>query len=167
MLVLWKRLYHVLALVEDWARVITIVSMTLIVFYQVVARVLFKWSSPALEESARFIMIWSIFIGAVVTTRQNGHIKMGGYFSGAESKLWFELISNILVVFFLFIFAWWSFEYAQYSIHKKMNSIVLGIPLIAVHACFPVTGILMALHSIINLGRHVKWMTSYFHKERK
>ena len=61
--------------------------MTGLVFYQVAARIIFKWSSPALEESARFIMIWSIFIGAVVTSREDAHIKMGGIFrSGAGRR---------------------------------------------------------------------------------
>ncbi len=76
----WSNPKNRLHAMEDFTRVGSIVSMTVIVFVQIIARIFFEWSSPALEESARFIMIWSIFIGAVVTTREDSHIKMGGFF---------------------------------------------------------------------------------------
>ncbi len=60
--------------------------MTVIIFVQVVARIFFKWSSPAMEEAARFIMIWSIFIGAVVSTREDSHICMGGFARTPKSR---------------------------------------------------------------------------------
>lgn len=145
---------------EDTGRIITIVSMTALVFYQVVARIFFKWSSPALEEAARFIMIWSIFIGAVVTTREDSHIKMGGVFKGPRGRVWFELLNKIVTVSFLCVFVAWSYEFAAYSLRKGMNSIVLGVPLVVVHVCFLVTGTLMTFHTFVHLidrvGRVIK-----------
>jgi TRAP-type C4-dicarboxylate transport system permease small subunit len=41
--------------------------------------------------------------------------------------------------------------FAAYSLRKGMNSIVLGVPLVVVHVCFLVTGILMAFHTLIHL----------------
>lgn len=144
-----------LIVAEDTGRIITIVSMTGLVFYQVIARIFFKWSSPALEEAARFIMIWSIFIGAVVTTREDSHIKMGGVFKGPQGEVWFELVSKIITFLFLCVFVSWSYEFAAYSLRKGMNSIVLGVPLVVVHVCFLVTGILMALHTLVHLVNRV------------
>jgi TRAP-type transport system small permease protein len=146
-----NKLLKWLVVAEDTGRIITIVSMTGLVFYQVVARIFFKWSSPALEEGARFIMIWSIFIGAVVTTREDSHIKMGGVFKGPRGKVWFELVSKIVTFLFLCVFVTWSYEFAAYSLRKGMNSIVLGVPLVVVHVCFLVTGILMAFHTLVHL----------------
>lgn len=145
---------------EDTGRIITIVSMTGLVFYQVMARIFFKWSSPALEEAARFIMIWSIFIGAVVTTREDSHIKMGGVFKGPRGEVWFELVSKIVTFIFLCVFVAWSYEFAAYSLRKGMNSIVLDVPLVVVHVCFLVTGVLMTFHTLVHLinrvGRVIK-----------
>ena len=148
--------------VEDTARILTIVSMTGLVFYQVAARVLFKWSSPALEEAARFIMIWSIFIGAVVTSREDGHIQMGGIFQSGTGRKLFEAASKTITLAFLVVFIVWSYRFAAYSLKKDMNSIVLGAPLIVVHSCFFVTGLLMALHTLIHLIDRLKKVIAHF-----
>jgi len=151
-----------LYIVEDTGRIVAIVAMTGLVFYQVVARLVFKWSSPALEEAARFIMIWSIFIGAVVTTRENSHIRMGGLFKGSHGKIWFEFVSNLVTFCFLCIFVVWSYEFAAYSLQKGMNSIVLGVPLIVVHICFLVTGILMAVHALVHLINQTRHIFKFY-----
>jgi TRAP-type C4-dicarboxylate transport system permease small subunit len=147
----FRKLMGWLYKIEDFGRIVTIVAMTTIVFYQVVARIVFKWSSPALEESARFIMVWSIFIGAVVTTREDGHIKMGGFARTKQGKLVFDLISKVVTLVFLCIFVQWSYEFAIHSWQKRMNSIVLGVPLVVVHICFLVTGMLMVFHTLVHL----------------
>lgn len=147
--------------IEDAGRIVTIVAMTLIVFYQVVARIVFKWSSPALEEAARFIMIWSIFIGAVVTTREDGHIKMGGFAKTEKGVLYSELIFKIITFIFLCIFVKWSYDFAAHSIKRNMNSIVLGVPLVVVHICFLVTGVLMAFHTLLHLIDRVGKVLSF------
>lgn len=146
-----KRFMRLLYRAEDAGRILTIIAMTAVVFYQVVARIVFKWSSPALEEAARFIMVWSIFIGAVVTTREDSHIKMGGFFNSERGRLYFEWISKIVTFAFLCVFVKWAHDFSVHSWQKKMNSIVLGVPLIVVHACFLVTGVLMAFHTLIHL----------------
>ena len=150
-----KKLTGWLYKIEDVGRIVTIVAMTVIVFYQVVARIVFKWSSPALEEAARFIMIWSIFIGAVVTTREDGHIKMGGFVRTKKGKLIFDLVSKVVTLIFLCVFVQWSYDFAVHSWKKGMNSIVLNVPLIVVHICFLVTGTLMVFHTLIHLINRV------------
>ena len=164
--VFWSRIMHWLFWVEDAGRIISIVSMTALVFIQVVARILFKWSSPALEEGARFIMIWSIFIGAVVTTREDGHIKMGGIFKGRSGRVWFEVVSKLVAFVFLCVFVAWSWEYAAYSMRKGMNSIVLGLPLVVVHICFFVTGILMSFHTLLHLINRVGALAAFYRGDR-
>ena len=153
--------------VEDAGRILTIISMTTLVFIQVVARIFFKWSSPAMEEAARFIMIWSIFIGAVVTTREDSHIKMGGIFRGTTGTLWFELLSKLVAFAFLCIFVVWSYDYTAYSLKKGMNSIVLGVPLVVVHCCFLVTGVLMAGHTLVHLIQRIGAVAVHHRRKRR
>jgi TRAP-type transport system small permease protein len=146
----YKKFERCLYLIEDVGRIATIVAMTLLVALQVVLRIFFKWSSPALEESARFIMIWSIFIGAIVTTREDGHIRMGGVFNSGVKKLWFELISTAVCLGFMIVFVIWSYEFAIYSIDKSMRSMVLRMPLIVVHSCFFVCGFFIVFHFLVH-----------------
>lgn len=157
-----NRILRWLYYAEDAGRIVTIVAMTGLVFYQVVARIFFKWSSPALEESARFIMIWSIFIGAVVTTREDSHIRMGGLLRGPRGEMWFELASKLVTLGFLCVFVVWSYEFAAYSLRKGMNSIVLGVPLAVVHVCFLVTGVLMAIHALVHLIGQIKRVIAFY-----
>ncbi len=162
-----KKVLRWLRVVEDVGRIATIVSMTALVFIQVVARIAFHWSSPAMEEAARFIMIWSIFIGAVVTTREDGHIRMGGIFQGERGALWFELVSKAVCFAFLCVFVSWAYEYAAYSLKKSMTSIVLGVPLIVVHSCFLVTGTLMAAHTFFHLLDRAGRVAAYYRGGRQ
>ena len=155
-------LFKLLRIIEDNGRILTIITMTLIVFIQVAARILFKWSSPAMEESARFIMIWSIFIGAVVTTREDSHICMGGFVSSPKGKAIFNVISKVITLLFLCIFVKWSYDYALHSYSKNMRSIVLNVPLIVVHSCFIVTGSLMTLHTFLHLLKQVQNVRQLF-----
>lgn len=157
-----NRLERGLFLMEDFGRIATIVAMTGIVAFQVIMRVVFKWSSPALEEAARFIMIWSIFIGAIVTTREDGHIKMGGLFNSGVKKIWFDLLATSLCLVFMIIFVNWSWEFAIYSIEKSMRSIVLRLPLIVVHICFFVCSIFIVFHFFINLMKKTKTIINYY-----
>jgi TRAP-type C4-dicarboxylate transport system permease small subunit len=151
-----------LHIAEDAGRIFTIVAMTILVFIQVVARIFFKWSSPAMEEAARFIMIWSIFIGAVVSTREDSHIKMGGIFKREPGVLWFELLSKVICFAFLCIFVYWSYEFVAHSLRRNMSSIVLGVPLAVVHSTFLVTGVLMAVHTLYHLFDRIGQVARYY-----
>ncbi|PIE61175.1 MAG: hypothetical protein CSA29_04700 [Desulfobacterales bacterium] len=154
--VFFRKMYAFLTFIEDNGRIVTITAMTAIILIQVVARIVFKWSSPAMEEAARFIMIWSIFIGAVVSTREDSHIRMGGFCNTPKSKAVFNVVSKLITFLFLCVFVKWSYDYALHSHTRKMNSIVLNVPLIVVHSCFLVTGLLMALHTFIHFIRRAK-----------
>ncbi len=162
---LLSTLYTMLKFIEDNGRIVTIIAMTTIVFVQVVARIIFKWSSPAMEEAARFIMIWAIFIGAVVSTREDSHICMGGFAKTVKGRALFNVISKVITVLFLCVFVKWSYDYALYSHRKNMNSIVLNMPLIIVHSCFLVTGVLMTLHSFLHLIKQTQNTWNLFRKD--
>ena len=143
-----KRLLDWLFKAEDAGRILTIVAMTAVVFYQVESE---TYRRDRDLEAARFIMIWSIFIGAVVTTREDSHIRMGGFFKSERGRTTFEWCSKVVTFVFLCIFVKWSYDFALHSWQKKMNSIVLDVPLIVVHICFLVTGVLMAFHALVHL----------------
>lgn len=161
-----NKIRRFLSVGEDIGRILTIVAMTVLVFIQVLLRLVFKWSSPSLEEAARFIMIWSIFIGAVVTTREHSHICMGGFFKKTIAKLWFELVSTIVCFLFICIFTKWSYGFAVYSLGKSMHSIVLRMPLIYVHSCFFICSIFILFHFGLHMLENVLSLKEYYNKRR-
>ena len=153
--------------VEDVGRITTIIAMTGLVFIQVVLRLIFKWSSPAMEEAARFIMIWSIFIGAIVTTRENSHIRMGGLFREGIAKQWFELLSTLVCFIFILFFTKWAYDFSVYSLEKSMQSIVLRMPLIYVHACFFICSIFIAFHFALHLLEQSLDLKTHYTEKQK
>jgi len=161
------KILRFLHIAEDAGRIATIVAMTILVFIQVMARIFFKWSSPAMEEAARFIMVWSIFIGAVVTTREDSHIRMGGIFHGQKGQLWFELFVKAVALFFLCVFVSWSYDFVLHSIRRGMNSIVLRVPMVVVHSCFLVTGILMVFHTLVHFIRQMEKVIGFYRGSKK
>ena len=162
----FKRIMRWIHVIEDIGRITSIVLMTGLVALQVIFRIFFEWSSPAWEEAARFIMIWSIFIGAIVTTRENGHIKMGGIFNSGAGKKWFDVLEKCVCIGFMIIFVVWSWEFAVYSIEKSMQSIVLRVPLIVVHICFLVCSLFIVFHFMVHLGKHVQDLIAFYRRDR-
>ncbi len=162
----FKRILAWMYVIEDIGRITSIVLMTGLVALQVLFRIVFEWSSPAWEEAARFIMIWSIFIGAIVTTREDGHIKMGGLFNSGAGKKWFDLVEKLVCIGFMIVFVVWSWDFAVYSVQKSMQSIVLRLPLIVVHICFLVCSLFIVVHFIVHLGKHVQELITFYRSNR-
>jgi TRAP-type C4-dicarboxylate transport system permease small subunit len=150
-----------LVLFEDVGRTTAIIIMTGLIFVQVMLRVFLNWSSPAWEEAARFVMIWSIFLGATVTTREDGHIRMGELFHSMRSRLVFDFVSKLLCFGFMCIFVKLAYDFASYSIEKSMQSIVLGLPLIFVHVSFFACGVLIAFHFLLHLVKRGRQLINY------
>ena len=120
-----------------------------------------------MEEAARFIMIWSIFIGAIVTTRENSHIRMGGLFKEGIVKQWFELLSTLVCFVFIVFFTKWAYDFAVYSLEKSMQSIVLRLPLIYVHACFFICGLFITFHFALHLLEQSFNLKTHYREKQK
>ncbi len=144
----------IINLFENVLVTICVIFMTLLVFSQVLARILFGWSSPAIEESARFLMLWSVFIGAARASRKDSHIRLGYRIKGYIS-IWLDLFSKIITFLFLCFFTFLSYDYVTKSIKYEMTSIVLNIPLVLVHSCFLISGLLMGIHTLLHLYNNI------------
>jgi TRAP-type C4-dicarboxylate transport system permease small subunit len=151
-----KTLWTSLTAMEDFLRISAILVMTLLVFISIFLRIVFTWASPAWDEIARYIMIWSIMAGAIVTSREDEHIKMG--FVSAilreQKKLKIhDFIVTIITFIFFVCFAVWSYNYMVFSMQRNLRSIVTNIPMFPVHASFFVGAALSVLHYIIHVIR--------------
>lgn len=162
----FKRIMRWMYVIEDIGRITSIILMTGLVALQVLFRIFFEWSSPAWEEAARFIMIWSIFIGAIVTTREDGHIKMGGVFNSGAKKKWFDVVEKLVCIGFMIVFVVWSWEFAVYSVEKSMQSIVLRLPLIVVHISFLICSLFIVFHFIVHLARNIQDLITFYRSKR-
>lgn len=119
--------------------------MTFSLGIQVVARYVFAKSFVWSEESARYCMIWMVFIGATEIIFNGEHIKVTvveDLLRGLGKKI-IVLIQYIAGLVFAVIMAWYSFpqvELASKAVSSNMN-INMGI----VYGIFPVVTILMII----------------------
>lgn len=124
------------------AFVVTVfISLVLLVFMQVFFRYVVGNSLTWAEEVARFLFIWLIYIGGIITVRKGMNITFDVFLEAMPRKLWIIAftLTNFLSAGFLALVAVLGFDLAivnmtQYSsaIMFPMGIVYLAIPIGAV-----------------------------------
>lgn len=118
---------------------------------QVVARYVFNKSFVWSEESARYCMIWMVFIGATEILFNGDHIKVSiveDLLKGAGKRL-ILVIQDILGLIFSLMLAYYSFP--QVALASKAVSSNMDVNMGIVYGIFPVVTILMAVAFVFRL----------------
>lgn len=140
-----EKVSSVLTKIMKVVMVILFVWMTFSLGIQVVARYVFSKSFVWSEESARYCMIWMIFIGAAEIIFNDEHIKVTvieDLLHGLGKKI-LLLIQNIAGLFFSVIMAMYSFP--QVRLASKAVSSNMNINMGIVYGIFPVITIIMVI----------------------
>ncbi|WP_163539932.1 TRAP transporter small permease [Gracilibacillus sp. YIM 98692] len=95
--------------IEEYLLIIMTTLLVITLFMQVVMRNLLDFTFPWTEELARYLFIWSVFIGVSYAVKKNKHIKIdslsllfrknGKFIIGTISNLFF-LAFSVLVVYY-------------------------------------------------------------------
>jgi len=126
--------------------------MSLVVFLQVLVRFVFTsfdfyLSVPWTEELARFILIWLMFIGGAVATRNAGLIAVDAFIHatptivGKTLKTVAHLLSLVVYFYILVI----GLKWAKYGLTE--TSPVLGVSMIFINLSMAVGATLMVLNT--------------------
>jgi TRAP-type C4-dicarboxylate transport system permease small subunit len=94
--------------------------------------------------------------GAIVTSREDEHIKMGflrNYLRTDKHLQIHDFIVTVVTFVFLCFFAFWSYKYLSFSVERDLRSIVTNIPMAPVHASFFIGITLSVLHFVLHLFR--------------
>lgn len=143
--------YHWVYVSENGLMIISIAGMTLLVFISIMLRLILTWASPEWDEIARYIMIWSIMAGVIVTSRHDEHIKMGfirNFFRSEKQLLIYDFVILVITLLFLCVFVVWSYQYLLFSVKTDLRSIVTNIPMAPVHASFVTGAVFSVLHFV-------------------
>lgn len=130
--------------IEKVALIICFIYMTVALSIQVFGRYLFKMGFTWTEETARYIMIWSVFIGAAYIALNMEHIKVAiieERLKTEKSKKILLLIQNIVGLIFVIIVLRYGFM--QLSIAKLSVSANTGLSMLFPYMVFPVSMILL------------------------
>jgi TRAP-type C4-dicarboxylate transport system permease small subunit len=133
-----------------------ILALGIQVFGRYIFHVGFSWT----EESARYVMIWAIFIGASYIALNGEHIKVSiieDLMKKASGKTVMLVIQDIVSLIFAAIVLYFSFS--QLGVAKLSVSPNTGLSMLVPYMVFPVSMILMIwayvyrIADLLNLGK--------------
>lgn len=110
---------------------ILVLSTVLIVFNGVVLRYVFKNSMLWAEEILVIISLWMYYIGAVIGTEEESHIKgdlISGIFKKPKSIKWYQMTITFYSVVITGIFAVWVTQYSIWQTKLNMTTQYLHMP---------------------------------------
>jgi TRAP-type C4-dicarboxylate transport system permease small subunit len=132
------------------AALISIVNIILRQFGQA-----FFW----VEESVIYLIIFSTFIGAVITMRHNEHVSVDilGVFFQERGKKWLGLVGGLVTLVYLAIMSYlgWLLLFEPFS--RTTVTPVLKLPLWVVEAAVPIGMTLMFFRAIEIIWRTWKY----------
>ncbi len=103
------------------------------------------------EEAARYLMIWVVLIGASITMRHREHVRINAIVNLFPEKvrIVLRLITNLFVVYFLYILTVYGWEMAQRS--QVQTSPALGISMFWPIMAVPLTGIFCLIQLVLQM----------------
>jgi TRAP-type transport system small permease protein len=124
--------------------------MTIVLFIQVLGRYITQSGLPWTEELAKYGMIWMVFIGAAVATKDASHIKV----SLLEEKFpsfskWLTPIQNLISLIFLAIIVKYGWD--ALSILSAQKSPNLLLPMSIFYFAIPLSSAIMIVHLLVLL----------------
>ena len=141
----------------DWLEnaicVVTLGTVSVLVFGQVISRYIFEYTPIWSEELSRFLVVWSIFIGVAIGVRKNQHIGVDAIirFLPHRLKLASEVLLNLIGVVVIGILIFNSFEFIQHTREYEQLSPAMRIPMYIPYIAMPVGLSLSIIHFIHNI----------------
>jgi len=135
--------------------VLVLVSMVSLVFLNVVLRYAFSSGITWSEELARYLFVWIVFLGAVVATKEKGHLGVDLLISKVPKKIQkiLYLLANSLTVFVLILFLDGLFKMME--LNKMVSGPATGIPEAVFYLAGVVASILMIIITAVQTIRFV------------
>lgn len=141
---------NVIERIEIFISTICFTLMTIITLFGVFFR--FVLNNPLIwaEESARYLMIWGIFIGISIATRKNSHLGIDIIAANSPPKVRKALTygsSILLIITFIVMFVL-SAMYVQTALRTGQTSPILNIPYWLIYLALPIGFGLSALRAV-------------------
>ena len=151
-----KKISDLFFKLAEFALVVMLSAMVLMVFGNVVLRYGFNDGIISSEELSRFLFIWITFLGAIVTMRDNAHLGLDSVvrtLSLTGKKAAFA-ISNILMLICCALMFYGT--YKQHGINATTRSAVTELPMSWIYGVGYITSVAMGLMIMGKLLRLAK-----------
>jgi TRAP-type C4-dicarboxylate transport system permease small subunit len=125
---------------EDAICVLTLGSVSLIIFGQVISRYFFEYTPHWSEELSRYLIVWSIFVGVSVGVRENKHIGVDALlrFLPHRLKIASECLLNLVGIVVVGVLIWTSIHFINRTSEFEQLSPAMRIPMYIPYLAMPV-----------------------------
>ena len=147
-------LNYVMASISRMLRVcigILIAALVVIVAMGVIYRYALHQSLYWGTEVPNFLLVWIVFLGAVVAFHDNKHIAftlVGQALGGRLQKL-FETLAALVILILLLTLTYFGIELVGSTMHSLSEA--LKIPQGYIYTCVPISAVLMAVIALQHL----------------
>ena len=145
--------------------VIILVLVSLVIFYSVLLRYVFKSPLAWSEEVARYMFIWMVFLGFSIAEKSGDHFKIEVFIEmvPAKVRLIIEVILNMLIFYALFVLFKEGIKY--YDQGKSGLSTILQMPLNYIYVALPISMVLTFLNRIDTVQKTIRMLLSKIREE--
>lgn len=161
-MITFKKFSKILLKLPENMGIFLIFLIVLLTAAQVFSRYILKNPLGWTEELVRFVFIWSIFVGAVVASKNRQHIRVEAfhkYFSDSVNTF-IEIFVNLsIVIFFIYIIPP-AFRYALFAYHLK--SVASEISMFFVYISLPLCGVFMTIYYISHIIKDIHKLAKYY-----
>ena len=149
---------------EAWLALLFFWALGLTVLYQFITRYVFNDSAAWTEEIARYLLIATVFVGAVIGVAKNNHIQVDFFYRfmppGLSRSM--SLLTDVLRLAFLA-----TASYLTWLLMQKMGNYqmtIVNLPMNIVYGVVLLAFVLMTWRSVWVMRRH--WQQGYSVLER-
>lgn len=143
---------------EGYVCVVTLLVMSVVIFWQVVCRYVLKSSLPWSEELSRYLLVWTSFIGGAYGVRLGAHIGVEAFTLLLPKKAQKALNIFVMVACLILcaVICKFGFEIVQTQLAKNQLSPAMRIPMGYMYAAIPVGMIFFIIRYIQDIYEAIK-----------
>jgi TRAP-type C4-dicarboxylate transport system permease small subunit len=134
------------------------ICIMLIVVANAFARYVLNVGIFGIEEMIVIIAMWMYWIGGIVATAENQHIRgdmLDMFIKSEKGKLILSLVAQLLTIGGLGLFAWWGIEWTQWNLQIGQRTPGLRWLMIWSQIPLAISFVAMLLYSVYHLIRTI------------
>ncbi len=130
-----------------------LLSVTILIFVQVICRYLLQSSLSWSEELTRYLMVWIVFLSAGYVLNKGGHANVDLLLNmvPVRSRIWLGRFIIVLLAVFAGILIRYGAMLMRFGSRQKSSA--LQIPMHYVYAAIPIGGALLVFYCLTMLVR--------------
>ena len=150
-----KKLYEKFCELEQWAALLLLAGITILVFLAAISRT-FGYPVNWAQDAALVMFAWMCFLGGDIAVRTTGLIGVDMFVKMLPVKIQkvIDIAFKIIILVFLAALVIYGYQYAKGYSRRMITT--LNISYAWVTSCVPVGAFLMFINTAINLIESIK-----------